>query len=499
MKIIESVDNLKDIFESEKTGFKCIFKHIIFFTNDRDVKKNKTLNNLVDALKKQETKLHVFVAEETKYDDNGNTVHIWDTKEDFTLKDESNVDTLVIARLGAQGEPMCEELINILQDWGFLVLNPIGYAKRASNKYQTAVLLEKTKLPQPNFSLLQKEDINNEKKFKECLKRIYDDYGKNENKDEEKEYVIKILDGHGGTGVFLSDGKHLMAILQAIFAINPEQQLLLQRKEEADGGDIRVHVLTLRNKQIILASMKRVKLSKDFRSNVSLGASAEPVKLTEEQKQIALDAAKVSNLPWCGVDIMPLKKGSNKEIGDNVILEFNASPGTDGISEVIKENFMELLLKELNNPNEFFIQNKTAGFRERIDITLKDNKEPIEFLAKLDTGNGSDCSTLGCDKVEISEDEKTMTATIKGKKYEFEITSISNVSVGTNKYKRYNTIFPNIKIGNRHLTNVEFSIVDNRKKSTDVLLNRDVLKRMAYTVSANETHILTPEKDIISR
>ena len=45
-------------------------------------------------------------------------------------------------------------------------------------------------------------------------------------------------------------------------------------------------------------------------------------------------------MPWCAVDIMPLVKGSNKEIGDNVVLEINASPGTDGISEVIKENLL---------------------------------------------------------------------------------------------------------------------------------------------------------------
>ena len=48
----------------------------------------------------------------------------------------------------------------------------------------------------------------------------------------------------------------MLAILQTIFAIDPEVNLLVQKKEEADGGDIRVHVLTLRNKQVILGSMK---------------------------------------------------------------------------------------------------------------------------------------------------------------------------------------------------------------------------------------------------
>ena len=117
-----------------------------------------------------------------------------------------------------------------------------------------------------------------------------------------------------------------------MFAVDSERGLIIQKKEEADGGDIRVHVLTLRGgKQKILAAMKRVKLSGDFRSNVSLGATAEPIKLTKEQEKIALETAKVSKLPWCAVDIMPLVENSNPELGDNVVLEINASPGTEGI------------------------------------------------------------------------------------------------------------------------------------------------------------------------
>ena len=117
-----------------------------------------------------------------------------------------------------------------------------------------------------------------------------------------------------------------------------------------------MHVLTLNDRQVILAVMKRVKLGGDFRSNISLGATAEKVKLTPEQEQIALKTAKLSKLPWCAVDIMPLVKGSNKELGDNVILEINASPGTAGISEVLGFNFVNILLNELTDPSLFQLQ-----------------------------------------------------------------------------------------------------------------------------------------------
>ena len=61
-----------------------------------------------------------------------------------------------------------------------------------------------------------------------------------------------------------------------------------------------MHVLTTRTEQKILASMKRVKLGNDFRSNVSLGATVEPVKLTKEQEEtpaFSLLLVKISCFP----------------------------------------------------------------------------------------------------------------------------------------------------------------------------------------------------------
>ena len=51
-----------------------------------------------------------------------------------------------------------------------------------------------------------------------------------------KSFVVKILDGHGGTGVMMIDGKKILAALQLIFAIDPERRLIIQKKEEGDGG-----------------------------------------------------------------------------------------------------------------------------------------------------------------------------------------------------------------------------------------------------------------------
>lgn len=478
-----------------------IFKNIIVFTNSRDRKENKTLDNIyeaIDNLKKAKCEiipeLHVFVAAKVDCDDDEREIKIEDDESEFIIKEHSNTDTLIISRLGVQGEDECEHIVELLQDRGFLVLNPIRYSQLASNKYDTARLLQKAEIPQPNFCLMTKDILEDETLYNNALKDVNKKYNPKKENDDIS-VVVKILDGHGGTGVFLCKCDKLRAILQTIFAVDPERQLIIQSKEEADGGDIRVHVLTLRNKQLILGAMKRVKLGNDFRSNVSLGAKAEKVKLTPEQEQIALKAARVSRLPWCAVDIMPLVKGSNKKLGDNAVLELNASPGTDGISEVLDTNFVNVILSNLTEPAEFMIQRKVAGFLEAVDITFKDGVTK-QYLGKLDTGNGTQGTSV--EVGEYTEKDNKITFKIDGNEMTFDKVGVSKAKAGNDILERPIIKVDNVKIGLRQMTNVNISIIKSRERSTNVLVNRDLLSSLGYTVASDETHILTDEIEKIN-
>ena len=51
-------------------------------------------------------------------------------------------------------------------------------------------------------------------------------------------------------------------------------------------------------------------------------------------------------------------------------------------------------------------------------------------------------------------------------------------------------IIPRINIRSRQLLDVEFALVDNRDKSTDVLLNRDVMSKLAYNINPAKQHLL---------
>ena len=495
-------DKLEVVYADIKPDkFNNIFKHIIVFTNDKDTKNNKTLKNIEDSIKRLKKdkadvipELHVFVAAEIQADDDAREITISDGDETFVIKDESNLDTLVFARLGVQEEENAEHIVKVLQDRGFLVLNPVQYSALACNKYDSAVLFEKGDIPQPNFTLMTKDILYDEKQYNDAMREIYPKWNdKDPDKNEEFTFVMKILDGHGGTGVAMCDGKKILAFLQMIFAIDPERKLILQKKEEADGGDIRVHVLTLRDKQVILAAMKRVKLGGDFRSNVSLGAEAEPVKLTPEQEQIALRTAQLSKLPWCAVDIMPLVKGSNPEIGDNVVLEINASPGTDGISEVIKENFVNVLLDNLQDPGLFYLQDKVAGFIESVTVDFGDGFTK-QFLAKLDTGNSTKASCL--EVGEITKKGKKVSFTLEGKTFTYDLFDTSQAIAGEQTYERPIIIIPEITCGLRKIKNVPVSLVKSREqKTTNMLLNRDAMSKLGYVINPNNAHILTEEME----
>lgn len=514
----------------------CIFKHIIVFTNSKDPKDNKTLKNIQDSLKgtfkPAGIELHLFLAENTYLTEDEETgdIKISDGEEELEIKSETvnNLNTLIFSRLSVQESYDCKSTVQHLQDRGFLVLNPVRYSELASNKYETAELLKKAEIPQPRYCLMTKADISDPKIFLENLKQVYPKAPKLKKKDEstgkekeiepstvedklaaylgseEQEYVVKILDGHGGTGVFLTNGKRMLAILQTIFAIDPEISLLIQKKEEADGGDIRVHVLTLRKKQVILGAMKRIKLGNDFRSNVSLGATAEPVELNKEQEQIALKVAELSKLPWCAVDIMPIVEGSNPEFPkNNVVLEINSSPGTAGITEVLKKNFIDILLTELDDPNEFMLQYKTAGYKETTEVWFE--KEGVnggtkdfskEFLAKLDTGNSVDACTLEVGKFEeVKEGGKVFIKfSIEGTEFKFEKIEEVEVKAGYETYKRPCIMLPELQLGLRKCRNIKMGIVEHRdNKSTNLLLNTDILSRLGYVIHPSEKHLLTKE------
>lgn len=137
--------------------------------------------------------------------------------------------------------------------------------------------------------------------------------------------IIKLARGTHGNGVVLAETKKAAkSVLQAFYLTNEDgTNILLQEFiKESAGTDIRAFVVGSR----VVASMKRQSLDDDFRSNLHKGGEGTAVKLTEEERKMAVKAAKAMGLNIAGVDMMRSERGP-------LILEVNASPGF-GIEKV---------------------------------------------------------------------------------------------------------------------------------------------------------------------
>lgn len=137
--------------------------------------------------------------------------------------------------------------------------------------------------------------------------------------------IIKLARGTHGNGVVLAETKKAAkSVLQAFYLTNDDGTNILMQEfvKESAGTDIRAFVVGSR----VVASMKRQSLDDDFRSNLHKGGEGTSIKLTEEERKMAIKAAKAMGLNVAGVDLMRSDRGP-------LILEVNASPGF-GIEKV---------------------------------------------------------------------------------------------------------------------------------------------------------------------
>lgn len=141
--------------------------------------------------------------------------------------------------------------------------------------------------------------------------------------------IIKLATGTHGNGVVLAETKKAAkSALQAFYLYNEDgTNILLQEYiKESAGVDIRAFVVGSR----VVASMKRQSLTDDFRSNLHKGGEGIAIKLTPEEKKIAVQATRAMGLHIAGVDLMRSARGP-------LVLEVNASPGF-GIEKVTGRN-----------------------------------------------------------------------------------------------------------------------------------------------------------------
>lgn len=146
--------------------------------------------------------------------------------------------------------------------------------------------------------------------------------------------IIKILNGSQGKGVGLIHSDEELNAYRDEF--KDESEFLVQEfVEESRGSDKRLFVVGDR----VLAAMRRISQTEDFRANLHLGGRMEAYAPTETEREYAIKAVKALQLPYAGVDIIDSKDGP-------LVLEVNSSPGF-GVQQVTSIDLPTAVLKHV--------------------------------------------------------------------------------------------------------------------------------------------------------
>jgi ribosomal protein S6--L-glutamate ligase len=145
--------------------------------------------------------------------------------------------------------------------------------------------------------------------------------------------VIKLLEGTQGIGVVLAETKNAAESVLEAFNGLEARALVQEYIAEAKGRDLRALIVDNR----IVGAMKRQGKEGEFRSNLHRGGTYSYHELNEEEKKIALKAAKKLKLPVCGVDIIQSNRGP-------LIMEVNSTPGLEGIEDASKKNVARAII-----------------------------------------------------------------------------------------------------------------------------------------------------------
>ena len=188
-----------------------------------------------------------------------------------------------------------------------------------SNKFQTIQSLSEHGLPVPRHVLAHRPTD-----YKELIDLVGG-----------LPCVAKLQRGSQGAGVFiLNDTLAASTALRAMEQAQVDAVLCRFIDTGTPANDVRIITIGAETDKPRVFAYKRFSVDGDFRSNYSLSGKGEKVKITEQEREMALTASKLFGGGVHGVDIMRDSKDGNKPY----IIEVNGCPGLAGIEAVTVEN-----------------------------------------------------------------------------------------------------------------------------------------------------------------
>jgi len=276
----------------------------------------------------------------------------------------------------------------------------------------------------------------------------------------------------------------LVSVCQSLWKFNAD--VLLQEYLELKSD---VRTLLVNGK--VIGSAERVKQDSDeFRNNVHLGAKTIPYKLSPEEKQLVISAARATRCSYCGVD--------HAKVGDQLyVLEVNGSPGirshfmgydletgesTRKISDI--EVLTDVLLFFTEEKRRRPLMRQEVGYIESIVL---DGMEENPIRAKFDTGNSASATMLHVDNMEIKGD--TVIWQKNGNKFRSKILYISEPKRGLKDFDRRPVIEHGITFNNRKYT-VELGLSE-KDTASEMLVNRKLMTKFNISVHPNKLFVVS--------
>lgn len=217
----------------------------------------------------------------------------------------------VIPRIGASMTYYGTAVLRHLETMGMYTVNESIAISRSRDKFRSLQVLARKGIPMPLTSFAQSPDDT------EDLIRMVGG----------APLVIKLLEGTQGKGVILADSHQSAVSIINAFKEMHANILVQEFIEESRGTDIRCFVVG----EKVVGAIKRQAKEGEFRANVHQGGHAVKVKLTPQERAIAVSAAKTMGLKVAGVDLIRSNHGP-------LVLEINSSPGLEGVEKATGVN-----------------------------------------------------------------------------------------------------------------------------------------------------------------
>ena len=374
---------------------------------------------------------------------------------------ELDADTIVFIRGDVTKKDSYMDLISQIERYGIACNNTRETIEVCCDKFRTYLRLQEIGMNQPKTVLIPNDTPEAVDAAHEAL-------------DNKFPMVLKTLSGSKGVGVLLIETERsLQSQVSLIYKIDPYTDILLQEYIESDY-DVRCVIV---NKEIV-GAMKRNKITDDFRSNASQGATVELITLTELEKQECLKAAKGVNGQWCGVDFIP---ADNRDKDVPYILEVNHSAGSKAISEALEEDITKMVLKLYFDRDIWRKEPKQCGVLETFEV------DGAVLTGKLDTGNSTSVCSLHADDVEVKG--KKVTWTMNGEKHSKPLhRTIELIKPAESRP----VVMMDVEFLN---TTYEVEVSLDKRNQIPFLVNRDFMQRANLMINPARKFMLTNKSE----